>query len=812
MKALLIIGLVSFSGLIVRVIGDAYLHHPRGSNNRNCERNANRNNANRMFDSQNNGKGGYPCPGDPYVRAAPDPVSYVSGTDIDVVWTHQHACNSDTTHCDLIIQYQCSNYEGGLRDGYATGAFENSPNNPAGGGPKYIEAQWQTNGNQDGTNTIPDNEVQSGCSGAQGENSMIKELTDGKVIHSNCNPCSLIDPTQTTGTGAINGVNSNSATGGCEFGMHETYYHYRQFCKRTSRNKGLFTADRNLNNNKGARATRQNPNGNRRGLECPEERDYYPYWNPSPWIDVAVLVSNEEWCPYYQAHSQNVEDKWFCQKPGTTNGDNGFGTNNNQQAPITEKQCVDAGGEWLRWKAWNKVDPQITAPNCTVPGPDAQNYLGYTFDGERPNFKWRLPNFDQPQQCVLRVRYNISTNDYKAMAGFGSLEDEFNEGRIVDSQFNCGQDALLENRIIADVNDVDASTGGPNGEAGGACVTKELSEEVRPLYNRPEVDVFPLTDERMYLSIALNTDQSGRTFQDRSYMFDIIPRNMVNQVYGGVDCEETDIIEYVAVQGKRGNIVQTYPATEYKFVQEEMVVAYGTCLLWVWDQSQFNTNRNPNNGEGWRYSDASNVVQNPANAINFPKAHVNAKDEYVEGFFTREEALVMANCNAKQLLEVEGKWSDAAAANAGLPKSQYICRREREVQDDDNDQRLCGKCNPVQGKVMMKTRTTKPGTYTFVATRNNNFSNRKQTLKIRVGANPDDGNLNIAGAVVGSIFGVAAAAFGILVLLAFIGVINIPFVTKCKKGMKGKQTHDELKYKASRETKGQLVEKKTQQV
>lgn len=29
---------------------DVYMHNPRGSNDRNCERNVNRNNENRMFD------------------------------------------------------------------------------------------------------------------------------------------------------------------------------------------------------------------------------------------------------------------------------------------------------------------------------------------------------------------------------------------------------------------------------------------------------------------------------------------------------------------------------------------------------------------------------------------------------------------------------------------------------------------------------------------------------------------------------------------------------------------------------------------
>ena len=38
---------------------DIYMHSPRGSNDRNCERNANRNNGNRLFDSQNNNAGGY---------------------------------------------------------------------------------------------------------------------------------------------------------------------------------------------------------------------------------------------------------------------------------------------------------------------------------------------------------------------------------------------------------------------------------------------------------------------------------------------------------------------------------------------------------------------------------------------------------------------------------------------------------------------------------------------------------------------------------------------------------------------------------
>lgn len=74
------------------------------------------------------------------------------------------------------------------------------------------------------------------------------------------------------------------------------------------------------------------------------------------------------------------------------------------------------------------------------------------------------------------------------------------------------------------------------------------------------------------LRLAINTAQFGRTFQDRSHAFRLVPRpkesDTKDRPRHGALAAENDFFKdrtlwHLMVRGKRCNIVQCYPAVEY---------------------------------------------------------------------------------------------------------------------------------------------------------------------------------------------------------------------------------------------------------
>ncbi|GFO22636.1 protein dd3-3-like [Plakobranchus ocellatus] len=421
--------------------------------------------------------------------------------------TNQHSCHNQNNHCDLVLQYMCHD---NVRDGTTT-------------------------------QTIPVNRAQ--CEG---------------------NDCSTER----------------------RYRMHEDYNYYMH-CSMRSRNKGLFTADQDMRrrntarstrqNPKGtrrgyecpeerdyypywhptpwvdmrrrntARSTRQNPQGTRRGYECPEERDYYPYWHPTPWVDIAVLTNNVKRCHYYQQESQNVNPRWACVFPSAVMER----ARGKILLPINKEECekyelpktvsLDGIGgsrkpEWRQFPSHN-----VPPPECRETEWTRDNHLGNTIGGHPPMFNWTIPKHIQHENCVIRIRYNISTSDYAPW-------DTDSSHSAHPRKLGAGSKINLAEKFNFPSEE--------NAKARGFIVK-----------NNPVVKLFDGVD--LDLRLAINTAQFGRVFQDRSHTFAVRP------VPEDLKIQESATIHNLNVRGKRGNIVQVYPAVEYDFVPNILEMAIG---------------------------------------------------------------------------------------------------------------------------------------------------------------------------------------------------------------------------------------------
>jgi len=464
--------------------------------------------------------------------------------------------------------------------------------------------------------------------------------------------------------GVRDGTSSNTITEATKddpaFGMHEDYENYRK-CRARQRNVGLFAADQNLPRTASAmRSRQQNQENDPHGFECEEERVFYPYWHPSPWRDIAILTSNTDRCSYFKQNSQNVLSKNECSDPAHNN----------------EAQCTANGATWLTVPPHN-----IPAPECVANGFARDNHNGNTKTGFTNTYNWELPRLSEvgtlnsdgtTANCAFRIRYNISTGDTR---GF----------RHVDSN---GREDMLDS--------------GSN-------------DNLSPVRNNPYVGYGSDGAGKRELRLALNTQQYGRTFQDRSHMFKLSKRPM--------HVGDSARIINLNVRGKRGNIVQAYPAVEYDFTPTYLEINIGDFVHFQWTGCDTNPNYA---GEGTEGTDRSNIVALADSRNNYP--------------MPLEEVTMIPQDIAFDLAHL--KQYDGVTCTS---LTQTNCCKPRRFPGadpnsqpnniDNQDPQNCMKLNDPKrayfdgGVVAMNT----AGTFNYYSTRNNNFSNRSQKGQIIVG-------------------------------------------------------------------------------
>jgi len=495
----------------------------------------------------------------------------------------------------------------------------------------------------------------------------------------------------TTTTQSTEPNNWGAQSGDTTTGRHEPDAYYYE-CKTRKRNQGLFLADQNLNGDTSI-YTRQNPNGDRSGLECSEERDYYPYWHPSPWVDLMyftnedTVTANAVRCPFVQQYSQNTNNQiGKCTSAGP-----GFPTftppNNNQLAANNPNDCSTAGGTWAYY-TWG-----LPAPTCGAVNWTRTNHLGNGVHAQPLQINWTMPAWttldglftsygaqSNYKKCVLRGRYNLSTDDY----------DPWNTDASSNKNANAG-------------------------------VTS-------PVTQNPTVDVGA---DMQGLRLALNTNQFGRTFQDRSHIFYV--KKLPAQWASGFQ------IYNLNVRGKRGNIVETYPAVEYDFQPNKLHLLngqdpskLGSVLLHVqWTGSNTHNNGDPGGdgqtgdaGQGREGTDRHNMVQYLDENTNFPiplDKFNNNMWMYTTCY--NPDGTAMAKSNGMSLdcavtMATSGQFRSASAATSGIGGWNTLL-------DNAPASLIGGVVMQFDPSIMGALSTTTPQ-INYLCTRNNNFTNRSQ--------------------------------------------------------------------------------------
>ena len=472
------------------------------------------------------------------------------------------------------------------------------------------------------------------------------------------------------------------------------------------------------------------------GFECKHERENHPVNYPTIWHDVAVFNGGDQPCKFTPQRVFECVEKYA-------------GSNFRKHKSIYKdrRSCIAAKGQWLefwqfidratdkrsksacentrirglrlKWGRpldYKKISNDIIAseeclvlppmPVCNtgliggklVTRPNIFSMNENTSDW--PTFKWRIPQLyskSQEKSCVLRVRHFVYDSD-KSSETQQVIHNYDQDVNISNGKFSI----FMANPYSVNKRSKQ-NTGG----------------STRNLYPK-------------------------QVFQDRSHIITIQPRHSQN-------VPENLNIQTIDVRGKRGNIVQTYPAVEYDFVPMITKIPNGHAVQFQWtgsndhdnDQGPGNDGQTGDAGNGKGGTDRNNVLQIFSHRHNYPVAfEVQTLFKGAEFKWAPKEA---GNGNdrassASSFAKKPQSKKEYSAFISHASSGHFYCEKPGECAPGYNTKNNSQKSSNLgnlddvppsfRGMVFIPRRNK---VYHFASTRNNDFSNRSQKGSLVVG-------------------------------------------------------------------------------
>ncbi len=276
------------------------------------------------------------------------------------------------------------------------------------------------------------------------------------------------------------------------------------------------------------------------------------------------------------------------------------------------------------------------------------------------------------------------------------------------------------------------------------------------------------------LRLNINTAQFFRTFEDRSHVFEIRERPTIpfySQIHN------------LNVRGKRGNIVQNYPSVEYDFVWSRKHEGRGFGNVYRWDFLHIqwtgsDSNQQGQAGNGMQMTDRHNLVEAASSASNFPKSlyetdsfftgerdilGYKVKEDESSGVLEDREVDLWRNSfldNETQVMQLAWQHQENRQCDHFL-KLKFPNNAQRRANDPHN----CAQLNQASayfdaGLIQLP----KTGTFHFLSTRNNAFTNRAQKMTLHI-------HENWFLVAISTLF---AMVLGTMVLFAVLGCKRLP--------------------------------------